>query len=130
MPGSALSRGVQLVYASAGVEQAPWVYDSLTVSTVVSRPIGEHMRLEKPLANGGRVVYETGARASHKIGETMYIGIPTTVTTYDSAGKVLRRLREDYAPALLTALRGVFEEPDANGWRVTREFGLKRLTQP
>ena len=51
----------------------------------------------------------------------------TTVTTRDSTGRVTRRLREQFAPALLTAVEGTFEVPDstqAGGWRVLSQFRL------
>lgn len=54
----------------------------------------------------------------------------TTVTTRDSTGRAIRRLREAFAPALLTAVEGTFEVPDstqASGWRVLSEFRLTEI---
>jgi hypothetical protein len=58
--------------------------------------------------------------------------IETTVVTLDSAGTVLRRLRERFAPAIGTATWGAFEVPDgAGGWRLQREFRLAAIrTRP
>ena len=59
--------------------------------------------------------------------------VPTTVTTRDTTGRVLRRLRERFAVSLGTAVGGVFEVPDssqAGGWRVEREFELVRIVRP
>lgn len=57
--------------------------------------------------------------------DIMYL--PTMILTMDSTGTITQRLREEYAPALLTALAGAFEVPDGAGWRVTRSFTLAEL---
>jgi len=163
--GSGLSDGLALVYQSAGVAQAPWVYDSVRVveregferclriarrnqpvrETCVrdntlfertdtgqyraARPIGPGMRLEVITASGQVMVYETGSSASRSIAGAVDVWfLPTTITTRGKDGVPVRRLREEYAPALLTALRGEFEEPDGEGgWRKVREFSLSEI---
>lgn len=161
--GSALDDGVQLIYESGGVAQAPWVFDSVRVAArptftrcvVVSRRaqpareycargdtlfesaaqefratrvIGPNLRLEVRTAAGDVMVFETSRAEQRSISGTAIDYLPTTIVTRNAAGVVTRRLREEYAPALLTALRGTFEEPDgASGWRVVREFSLAEL---
>jgi len=160
--GSALGDGMKLVYQSAGVEQAPWVYDSVRVveradfdrCVVVARagqdprescmrgdtlfersaagaytavrPLGANMTLTVTAASGNVLEYETDGVVLLRTADGMDLPIVrTTILTRDSAGTIIRRLREDYAPTLLTAARGVFEEPDDDGgWRTTRMFAL------
>lgn len=160
--GSALSDGMQLVYESGGVEQAPWVYDSVRVASrdgfdrcvtvarraqdprescmradtlfernaadahAAARPLAPNMTLAVHTASGNTLHYTTADVATRSIagGGDVQV-IRTTILIRDSTGAVLRRLREDYAPALLTAAWGVFEEPDGvGGWRIVREFSL------
>jgi len=160
--GSALGDGMQLVYESAGVEQAPWVYDSMRVveraafdrCVVVARvgqeprescmrgdtlfeqsaagghtavrPIGANMTLTVTAASGNVLEYATEDVRLLRTADGMDLPIVrTTILTRNPAGTIIRRLREDYAPTLLTAARGVFEEPDDDGgWRTTRAFAL------
>ena len=160
--GSALGDGMQLVYESAGVEQAPWVYDSVRVveraafdrCVVVARagqeprescmrgdtlfeqsaagahtavrPIGANMTLTVTAASGNVLEYATDDVRLLRTADGLDLPIVrTTILTRDSADTIIRRLREDYAPTLLTAARGVFEEPDDDGsWRTTRVFAL------
>lgn len=162
---SALSDGLQLVYESNGVAQAPWVYDSVRIIEragfdrcavvtrrsqaphescvrgdtlfqrnargvhVPARPIGPDMRVEVRTATGNILLYETGGMATRRVAGGLEVTyLPTSIVTRDAAGAVTRRLREQYAPALLTALWGVFEEPDASGgWRSVREFSLREV---
>lgn len=97
-----------------------------------TRPIGPGMRLEVVTAPGQVMLYETGSLTSRRVADTVdVLVLPTTITTRDKDGVPVRRLREEYAPALLTALRGEFEEPDGNGgWRKIREFSLSEIRQP
>lgn len=162
--GSGLHDGIRLVYESAGVRQAPWIYDavapvhrdsfphcvlttrrdqpprescargdtlfqrSASGEYAAARPIGENMVLEVRTAAGAVVRYTTGAAAVRTIGALDVSYLPTTIVTRDADGVVVRRLREDYAPALLTALWGIFEEPDGEGgWRAVREFALAEI---
>lgn len=94
-----------------------------------TRPIGPGMQLDVVTASGQVMRYETGAVASRRIaaaGEVSFVS--TTITTRDKDGAVVRRLREEYAPALLTALRGTFEEPDGDGgWKTVRKFSLREI---
>jgi hypothetical protein len=90
------------------------------------RPVGPDMTLELPLEKG-MVRYETGAFELDTIGGMIIEVVPTTVTTLDSAGHAVRRLRERYAVGLVTATRGTFEEPDSvqpGSWRTRQEFRL------
>lgn len=163
--GSALGDGMQLLYQSAGVEQEPWVYDSVRVveradfdrCVVVARtgqeprescmrgdtlfeqsaagvhtavrPIGANMTLTVTAASGNVLEYETTHVGVLRTADSMDLPIVrTTILTRDSAGTTIRRLREDYAPTLLTAVRGVFEEPDdEGGWRTVRVFALRSV---
>ena len=182
---SMLQPGMQLVYASDGVESPPWTIDSVTRnvtlgtrsgcvrlrlrtspaqavpetrqhcvegSTMVNwdersaterlaRPLGARALLEITQANGGRVRYETGAPTVERINHvqaatgasTAIDVLPTTVTTLDSTGKVVRRLRERFSIALATATGGLFEVPDSTqstGWRVVRRFELVAIRVP
>ena len=107
-----------------------------------ARPLGARAVLEIPQANGGRVRYETGdlsvEQIPHQRGPTTTLPtavgvLPTTVTTFDSAGRIVRRLRERFSITLATATGGVFEIPDstqAGGWRVQRRFELVAIRQP
>lgn len=163
--GSALGDGMQLLYESAGVEQAPWVYDSVRVveragfdrCVVVARaaqqprescergdtlfeqnaagahtavrPIGANMTLTVTVASGNVLEYATDDVRLLRTADGLDLTIVrTTILIRDSAGVIVRRLREDFAPTLLTAARGVFEEPDgAGGWRTVREFSLSAV---
>ena len=77
--------------------------------------------------------YQTGEAAEEAIGALRLQVIPTVITTVDSSGAEVRRLRERNAPALGTATWGVFEVPDSaapGGWRVSRAFRLKEVRPP
>jgi hypothetical protein len=57
----------------------------------------------------------------------------TTVTTLDSLGRPVRRLRERYAIGLATATSGTFEIPDSGTtgvWRPQQMFELRAIEQP
>jgi predicted secreted Zn-dependent protease len=163
--GSALSDGVQLVYVSADVAQAPWVYDSVRVveragfdrcvvvaragqelrescvrgdtlfegsaagAHTVTRPVGANMTLTVTAASGGVLEYTTEHVVVQRMRDGMDLPtVRTVIIIRDSAGTIIRRLREDYAPTLLTAAHGVFEEPDdAGGWKTIREFSLSAV---
>jgi hypothetical protein len=172
-PGSHLVAGMELVYASGGAENAPWivearrdtavsgarcsivsmktnpvqpaerrftclsndsllVFDPGSLNLRLLRPVGSSMKAEVR----GRVTvatYETAAAQADTVSGVVLQVIPTVVTTRDSTGRVLRRLRERFAVGLGTAVGGVFEVPDstqASGWRVEREFALVRIVSP
>lgn len=106
-----------------------------------ARPLlaGVSMLIEQP--NAGRVQFETLQAAVEQIpvqqGDSLtriaVDVLPTTVTTFDSSGKVIRRLRENFSVALGTATGGVFEVPDPSlrsGWRVVRRFSLVSIRMP
>ena len=90
------------------------------------RPLGRGMQLAVTVASGNVLHYSTGDASPRRIGDDVeHTVIRTTIVTRDPNGTVVRRLREDYSPALLTAVWGVFEEPDgAGGWTIVREFSL------
>jgi hypothetical protein len=101
-----------------------WNDSSLELTPL--RPVGPDMTLELPLEKG-TVRYETGGLERDTIGDMIIDVVPTTVTTLDSAGRTVRRLRERYALGLATATRGTFEEPDSvqpGSWRTTQQFRL------
>lgn len=81
--------------------------------------------------SGGRISkYETGTPQIDTISGQRITVIPTTVTTRDSTGRVITRLRERFSIALATATSGIFETPDTNGadgWRTTRRFDLMAI---
>jgi hypothetical protein len=166
--GSALKAGIELVYESREVAQAPWVYDSVRVverpdfdRCIVTqrrsqaarescvradtlfergesntyravRPIGPNMQLAVPTAAGDILHYTTGEVEIARVAEGVEVAvISTTIITRNPSGTVTRRLRERYAPALLTAVWGVFEEPDeAGGWTSVLEFSLIDVRSP
>ena len=90
------------------------------------RPIGPGMQLTVTAASGNVLHYSNGDASRRRSGDGVELAVVrTTIVTRDANGALLRRLREDYAPALLTAVWGVFEEPDGAGrWTAVREFSL------
>jgi hypothetical protein len=81
-------------------------------------------------ARGGHIVFQTDSIARASLGGHTFVVLPTTVTTFDSTGTAIRRLREHYVPALATALDGIFEVPDSAAlgrWVVQRRFALVRI---
>ena len=108
------------------------------------RPLSVGMLMEMRQANGTLVRYEASAPSVEHIriergpnaDSTATISIdviPTVVTTMDSTGKVVRRLRERFSVGLATATGGVFEVPDstqASRWRPTLQFELVRIRIP
>lgn len=108
------------------------VFDPGSLNLRLLRPVGSSMTAE---VRGRATVatYETAATRADTISGVVVNVVPTTITTRDTTGRVLRRLRERYAVGLGTAVGGVFEVPDssqANGWRVEREFELVRIVRP
>jgi hypothetical protein len=92
------------------------------------RPIGPAMELELRTASGSVLHYTTGDVSTRRIGDRTVAFVTTTILTTNADGVVTRRLREEYAPSLLTALWGIFEQPDdAGGWRTATEFTLARI---
>jgi hypothetical protein len=169
-PGSALTQGMELVYASEGVE-TPWMVDSVTHDTTLGGRLGcVRIRLRTSptqptadtrahcadsttwynwdeasgtlravrllaanaervfeLSGGRKARYETGSPTSDVVGTQAITVLPTTITTLDSTGRAVSRLRERFAVQLATATRGTFESPDLTagmGWRETRSFQL------
>lgn len=96
-----------------------------------SRPIGAGMTLSVPLASGSTLEYETHRSRVRRVDDAEFYMVETSIVTRDREGVETRRLREHYAPALLTAADGIFEEPDgAGGWRVTQSFYLLAVRAP
>lgn len=108
------------------------VFDPGSANLRLLRPVGDSMKAEVR----GRVTiatYETTASHADTISGVVLEVIPTVVTTRDTTGRVLRRLRERFAVGLGTAVGGVFEVPDqstAGGWRIERQFELVRIVPP
>jgi hypothetical protein len=108
------------------------VFDPGNLNLRLLRPVGSGMKAE---VRGRATVatYETATAHADTISGVVLSVVPTTVTTRDTTGRVLRRLRERYAVSLGTAVGGIFEVPDssqATGWRVEREFELVRIVRP
>ena len=92
-----------------------------------TRPLRPGRSLEVPGRNGSVTRYTAVAGTVDQIGRHRVDAIETTIVTSDSALRVVRRLRERYAPALGTATRGTFEVTDSTsptGWRIVQEFRL------
>ncbi len=94
-----------------------------------SRPVAPARTLET--TTGASVFrYTTGSLATDTIGQFIVRVVETTMTTTDSTGRTIRRLRERFAPGLGTATWGSFERPDPaapDGWVVEREFRLTAI---
>jgi hypothetical protein len=108
------------------------VLDPSGVNLRLLRPVGSSMRAE---IRGRATIatYETATAHADTVAGVVLNVVPTTVTTRDTTGRVLRRLRERYAVGLGTAVGGIFEVPDssqAGGWRTEREFSLVRIVRP
>jgi hypothetical protein len=98
-----------------------------------SRPLAPNVTVEFVLSGGRKARYETGSATKEVIGGQVIDVLQTTVTTLDSLGRAVSRLRERFSVALATATGGVFEAPDMaaqGGWRVTRKFDLVRIRTP
>jgi hypothetical protein len=97
---------------------------------VAARPVGPHMSLRVNAARGGHSVFQTDSTVRASFSGQTFAVLPTTVTTFDSNGAPIRRLRENYVLALATALDGTFEVPDSSAagrWTVQRRFALIRI---
>jgi hypothetical protein len=113
--------------ARAGVLQT---YDAATGQLRPARPLLPGSRLTTTAANGSTSVFVTDSLFVELAGGRAWDIVGTTVTTSDSAGRVVRRLREHFAPAILTATEGVFEVPDSTqpgGWRAVTRFRLDEI---
>lgn len=96
-----------------------------------ARPIGENMEIVLPARAGGTLTFATGVRSTTRIDGRDVQYLLTTIQTRDSAGVVIRRLTEHYAPSLLTAVWGKFETPGPDG-RLgnASEFVLAEIHDP
>jgi hypothetical protein len=103
---------------------------------IPQRPVGPGMVMEFIRANGSKVRYEVGGTRQERVAGLKVDQVPvvlTTVTTSDSLGRAVRRLRELYAVGLATATSGEFEVPDSTapeGWRVEQRFKLREIRTP
>jgi hypothetical protein len=108
-----------------------WEESSRTLRPL--RPIAPGRTLDLRHANGVVSRYETGAMETDRVVGVEVQVLPTTVTTYDSDGRVIRRVRERYAPGLFTATTGVIERPDPDtveGYRAELRFTLASIIRP
>jgi hypothetical protein len=96
------------------------------------RPIGPNMQLDVRTAAGEILHYTTQEVEIERVAEGLDVAVLlTTIVTRGPSGTVTRRLRERYAPAVLTAVWGVFEEPDeSGGWTSVLEFSLIDVRSP
>jgi hypothetical protein len=106
--------------------------DTLTGRWRADRPMRPQMSLDVAGTGGRTSRFITAGETVEEVSGHRLRVIETTVVTLDSAGTVLRRLRERFAPAIGTATWGAFEVPDgAGGWRLQREFRLAAIrTRP
>lgn len=110
-----------------------FLWDERAGTLRVARPIAGGRSMDVSQAAGGSTRYETDAPATDTIDGMAFNVIPTTVTTRDSVGRTVRRLRERFSVELLTATGGVFEVPDSTqpgGWREERRFALVGIRIP
>ena len=100
------------------------------------RPVRPGMVMEFTRPNGSRVRYEVGGTGQERVPGLGIDRVPvvlTTVTTMDSTGRAVRRLRELYAIGLATATSGEFEVADStatDGWRLQQRFKLREIRVP
>jgi hypothetical protein len=94
------------------------------------RPLAARREIEVPQgANGDTARVTTGDSSHVQVGDRRMLILPTTFLTRNRAGRPVRRLTEEYAPSIATAVSGVFEVADsATGtWRVTQRFRLAAM---
>jgi C-terminal processing protease CtpA/Prc len=97
---------------------------------VPTRPVGPGMTMRVAGTRGRTLVYQTMGIDTHRITGFVIPVVATVVTTLDSTGRPVTRLRERFAPSLGTAVDGTFEVPAEGGWAVQREFALVRIVRP
>lgn len=107
-----------------------FAWDSTAKLWRQSRPLAPGRTMESRSAAGTVSRYTTGAESSVTIDGHHLKVIETEVVTSDSTGKILRRLRERYAPAIGSAVWGAFEVPEGSGWKTQNEFRLSGLRAP
>lgn len=108
-------------------------WDDARRSWFPTRPAASGMRLSVPRRVGGTVEFRTDGVSIDTISGREIPVLVTTVTTLDSLGRPVRRLRERYAIALATATSGTFEIPDSGTtgiWRPQQVFELRAIEQP
>ena len=106
--------------------------DAASAMLLAQRPIGARMTMDFHRANGNRVHYSTDSTSRWTLGGRSYSVVHTTVLTADSTGRLVRRLTERYALALVTAVGGRFEAADSaatGGWRETQVFELRAIRE-
>jgi hypothetical protein len=108
-------------------------WDQARQGWVPARPAGIGMRLTVPRRVGGTVEFRTDGMSVDTVSGRVIPVLVTTVTTLDSLGRPVRRLRERYAIGLATATSGTFEIPDSGTtgvWRPQQMFELRAIEQP
>lgn len=98
----------------------------------LARPLAPRDSVDLPLRSG-LARYLTGDVSVDTISGLPVPVLATVILTIDTAGRVIRRLQERYAPGLGTATAGRFEVPDSTspgGWRTTQAFGLSAIRRP
>ena len=112
-----------------GTTMSTW--DDKSGALLPARPVAAGgLTLERP--GGISVRYDVAAASADTVSGIVLSVLPTTVSTIDSTGRTVRRLRERFSPAIATATWGVFEVADStasNGWRTTREFKLVAISR-
>jgi hypothetical protein len=119
------------VYCADTAVMTAW--HAATSSHRPARPIAPRGILEQRLDDGSTVRFEADSVVTETIGAIRVGVLPTTVTTRDPSGRIVRRLRERFSLGLATATGGVFEQRDtlaADGWRVIRRFELVGIRIP
>jgi hypothetical protein len=110
-----------------------FTWDNARQGWFPARPAATGMLLSVPRRVGGIVEYRTDGMSVDTISGREIPVLVTTVTTIDSLGRPVRRLRERYALGLATATSGTFELPDtgtAGVWRPQQVFELRSIEQP
>jgi hypothetical protein len=105
-------------------------YDDAGAQLRPVRPLLPGNRLTTRGANGTTSLFVTDSLDVVIVHGRAVEVIGTTVTISDSTGRPVRRLRERFAPALLTATEGSFEVPDATQagtWRIVARFSLTEI---
>jgi hypothetical protein len=105
-------------------------WDPPSASWRPQRPLATGRTVEVPRPRGRTMRFTVEGSAADTVSGRRYATLITTAVTLDSLGRATDRLRERYAPALATAVWGVFERVDstaASGWKAQREFRLARI---
>ena len=137
--GSALSEGVELVYESGGVAQAPWVYDSVRVveradfdRCIVTQRRSEPARESCVRADTLFERTEAGAyRAVRPIGPDMYVEVPSAsgdVLHYSTGEIELRRFEDGLEVAALATTIVTYDRSGTITRRLHEHYAPSLLT--